>query len=222
MILYSRQFALFNPTGDPQPTITVVGAGTIGSWTTLFLCKEGFKEITVFDHDIVEEHNIPNQLYGEEWVGRLKVEALQSIVEKMTSIKITAIPSRASTIKSNIVILAVDSMKARKKIVEDCIAKPPAAIIDGRVGGNVFEIFCASTNNMETYISTIIPDDTSFQNEEVQNAFNLKCTERSIADVSVMCAAQIVNIVRLFVTKLKLPRFIRYDGFNHIFHKEST
>ena len=49
--------------------IHVIGCGALGSWLVFFLLKMGFKNITVYDFDTIEEHNLPNQCFMERQIG---------------------------------------------------------------------------------------------------------------------------------------------------------
>src|SRR5690554_7355564 len=54
----------------------------------LQLAKLGITNITVWDFDVVEEHNVPNQLFGLNDIGKPKVEALKQIVAEHTGTEI--------------------------------------------------------------------------------------------------------------------------------------
>ena len=76
---HSRQAGLVDMKIFECP-ITVVGAGGIGSFTTLALAKIGFTDIRVFDDDRIEIHNLGNQFYRRKDLNKPKVEALRDIV----------------------------------------------------------------------------------------------------------------------------------------------
>lgn len=63
--------------------ITICGAGAIGSNLADSLARQGFKSFRIIDFDRVDAHNINNQLYTLDDVGKLKVAALE---EKVYSI----------------------------------------------------------------------------------------------------------------------------------------
>jgi tRNA A37 threonylcarbamoyladenosine dehydratase len=70
--------------------ITVIGAGAIGSATVLTLAKMGCSRITVWDDDILAEHNVPNQWCKPSAVGRPKVAALAELVWDLAQVRIHA------------------------------------------------------------------------------------------------------------------------------------
>lgn len=120
---FKKQVTIFNPLIDEQPNIHVIGAGALGSWLTLMLCKLGFSNVTVWDGDKVEKHNLPNQLYTENQIGMYKVIALREILRTAYPSIISSyqfIPSmivRQNVTKlDGVVFNCVDSMQARKLI----------------------------------------------------------------------------------------------------------
>ena len=75
---YRKQINLIDAEEVNVP-INVIGCGALGSWLVLFLLKMGFKNITVYDFDNIEEHNIPNQCFSENQIGMAKVDAMDSL-----------------------------------------------------------------------------------------------------------------------------------------------
>ena len=71
MIDVSRHRELFNPENFNTP-IHIIGVGATGSWLALGLAKLGLSNITVWDFDSIEEHNIANQAYNVGSVGQKK------------------------------------------------------------------------------------------------------------------------------------------------------
>jgi adenylyltransferase/sulfurtransferase len=108
--------------------IHVIGCGALGSWLTFFLLKMGFKNITVYDFDKIEEHNLPNQFFREDQIGKPKVEAIKELYESFNdndTDRLT-ICDRKLTVSGakkldGIVLCAVDSMAARKYIFENTV-----------------------------------------------------------------------------------------------------
>ena len=112
-----RHMDVFDPYKFGDTPVTVIGAGATGSWLVLQLAKLGISNITVWDFDVVEEHNIPNQLFGLPDVGHHKVIALANHVELETGLKIKIHDKKFEGGRlSGYVFLMVDSMKGRKDI----------------------------------------------------------------------------------------------------------
>lgn len=215
MVHYDRQLGLFNPNlPENQPPIVIVGAGTIGSWTTLALAKMGLRNITVVDNDTIEPHNIPNQFYKEHHTKE-KVFALRDEVGEYTGTVISSLFQRfnlaamASANPNNkaILISAVDNMETRKEIFDYAALHPDlvSLLIDARTGGNAIKVYSVMpvfSSVTERYKETLHSDDLSFiQNEEVRALSEVPCTERSIVDVSMVTAGLVCNTVRRFITR---------------------
>ena len=79
--LFHRQLDIIPLERLQKAQVTVIGAGAVGSFTTFTLAKMGIGKITVYDHDTVELHNIPNQLFSRRRTcDQTKVDALAEIV----------------------------------------------------------------------------------------------------------------------------------------------
>lgn len=133
-----RHMQLFNPFTYNTP-IHIIGAGATGSWLTLCLAKLGIDGslINVYDFDVVEEHNIPNQSFAIYDIGKAKTNALSTLIKDTTH---TAIKSHNEKYNfqrlSGYVFLMVDSMSERKRIWMDSIKLKPSVthLIEPRMG----------------------------------------------------------------------------------------
>src|SRR3989344_5433153 len=88
-----RQLDIFSPDKFKTP-ITVIGAGATGSYIVWLLAKMGCRDITVYDFDKVENHNLPNQIYSPSSVGKKKVDALAETILSATGVKIKTVPKK--------------------------------------------------------------------------------------------------------------------------------
>ncbi len=130
--------------------IDVIGAGATGSRIVLGLAKLGLAGnlIRVWDADTVERHNIANQVYGLEDIGKPKVEALATLVERMTGAKIQTRPEMVdgSQRLGTVVFLLTDSMASRKEIWMRGIKLKPSIklMIETRMGVDNGRIYTVS------------------------------------------------------------------------------
>src|SRR5690606_22589160 len=118
-----RHMDLFDADTFDTP-IHVIGAGATGSWLVLQLAKLGIKGelINVYDFDVIEEHNIPNQLYGIDQVGLPKVDALNADIQVQTGTYITHHNKKFEAGRLNgYVFMMIDTMDGRKKLWERSI-----------------------------------------------------------------------------------------------------
>ena len=111
-----RHIDVVDPNKYKKP-IHVIGAGATGSWIVLALSKLGFKNIIAYDFDVIEEHNLANQCYKHEDVGKLKVIALGEICENFgMPITTKSIEVSGDEIDVGIVIILTDTMQSRSDI----------------------------------------------------------------------------------------------------------
>ena len=192
-------------------SIIVIGAGAIGSFTTLALAKMGFGDITVFDDDKVEEHNLPNQFYPLNSVGGHKVHVLRSVVKEYTGTDIIPIPtiwdSSLLFSKSSapvVVVSAVDTMRVRSELY-DALRDTRNWFIDGRMGGHQLEVrtcFMGLVHDKVRYKKTLWRDSEASQ---------LPCTQKAVMYNVLMIASLIANQCRLTLEGKKYNREIIYD-----------
>ena len=107
--------------------LMICGAGAIGSHLADTLARQGFKRLSVIDHDRIEEHNVGTQLYGQCDVGVAKVDALRSTLFRSVSIEIEAVRKRldernASKLLRDVdlVIDALDNSASRQIVQDHC------------------------------------------------------------------------------------------------------
>ena len=62
--------------------VHIIGCGSVGSTVAENLARFGIEDMVLYDFDIVEEHNLVNQMFTKEDVGRLKTEALADYVHR--------------------------------------------------------------------------------------------------------------------------------------------
>lgn len=205
---YIRQTNLIDPAKLVDP-IAIVGAGGIGSWTTLALAKMGCRSLTVFDFDVVDPGNVGPQIYSEHDIGKPKVEALQAkipLIAEGTGVE--AIQDRIENQKAriqkyNLVISAVDNMEIRKAIFEMTLKNQ--TLIDGRMGGNAIELYTVPGNNPE---ARKIYNKTLFTQEKARE---LKCGERAVVYNTFIISGLIADVVAHLANGKEVPALIDVD-----------
>jgi molybdopterin/thiamine biosynthesis adenylyltransferase len=119
---YWRQLDVFNPEAFNEE-VHIIGVGATGSWIAYILAKMGIPKIHAWDFDMVEAHNLPNQIYGRMDVGKAKVEALREHLDADCGTVVVPHNERVdgSQKLSGIVYLCTDTMSSRKEIWEKSI-----------------------------------------------------------------------------------------------------
>lgn len=166
---YRRQDAILDPAKIVWP-VHVIGCGGIGNAVALTVAKLGFSDIVLWDVDMVEAVNIPNQLlYGPADIGRYKVEVLQEQLLRLGAQKVTAwieqvndVPLHRSLL-DGIVISGVDSMKSRKAIWGAVKLNTKVhRYFDGRIGGAqgaLFNLNPSISAEIDVYESWLFSDE---------------------------------------------------------------
>ncbi|HSD12736.1 MAG TPA: ThiF family adenylyltransferase [Patescibacteria group bacterium] len=208
----SRQFDLFRPE-QALSSVTLIGAGGVGSAIGMLLAKMGVPELSVFDFDMVEGHNLPSQLYRREDVGRSKVEALAEIAKSFADGQVVARAERyADQPLSGLVISAVDSMDVRLSIWERLRWNPEVALyVDTRMGGNLAVIHC---------VRPCDPDDVKRYEQHLypsSEASDVPCTARAIAYNTFGVASMVGALVRRWWLHGEVPKSLQMDFDNLVF-----
>jgi molybdopterin/thiamine biosynthesis adenylyltransferase len=189
-----RHMNLFNPYQFNVP-VTVIGAGATGSWLVLQLAKLGISDITVWDFDHVEEHNVPNQLFDLSDVGELKVDALADHIKRQTGLEIKTVDKRFTHGRlRGYVFLMVDSMLARKDIWETSVKGKSAVklLVEPRMGLNEARVYNVEPTNLthqEKYEACWYPDDEA----EVSACGTSQTVITTALLTASFCARQLIN-----------------------------
>ena len=153
----------------------------------------GCREITLYDPDVVEAHNLPNQFYRLRDVGRPKVEALAELLGEFASSNVRAVQERvAGQSLRGVVISGVDSMDSRERIWRESIRFHAAVrlYIDARMGAQVCRVLTVrpvDPDDVRWYEATLFPDESA--NEE-------PCTARAIIYTTLGLASLVANQVK--------------------------
>ncbi len=156
MTNHSHQSSLFDPRKAKH--VTVFGGGSVGGWSLLSLIKAGITDITLYDKDVVESHNVPMSLFRDCDVGRRKVDALKEILLYLTGVEITVVPEfyTGGSIKPGAVMCHVDTMEKGRHLIFAQVQKEfkVDVMIDTRAQacyGEIFTIVPFNTEDCKNY-----------------------------------------------------------------------
>jgi len=186
-----RQLGVFDPNKFTK-TVHIVGCGAIGSNLLHCLLRSGIGRIHVYDFDKVEDHNLPNQWFREEHVGKPKAEACKQLAKEL-GYDIEATVAKIETIESNepgYIFMCVDSMKTRKDIFENAAKfNPTIRFIECRMAaeyGLVYYVNPVDPDQVEAWEAQWFPDNK----EGIEEA---PCTVRAIATTAFMLVSHMVH-----------------------------
>lgn len=118
----SKSFEYFDPAVVDGP-IHIIGCGSVGSTIAENLVRMGLSNIELYDFDTVEAHNIVNQMFTYDQIGKPKVEATKELLERINpEVKTTIIEhgdGYCGQPLSGYVFLCVDSIELRHEICKN-------------------------------------------------------------------------------------------------------
>lgn len=196
----SRHRSYFDPIKLGVP-VTIIGAGATGSRVFEALVNLGLKDITIFDYDIVEEHNLANQVFNQSDVGVSKVLSLEyfaalkligSHTEQLPDTMIFEDKKVEGNMKSEmkgIVFLLTDTMSSRKEIGDNSLKlnNNVLAVIETRMAISHGNIYCFDPKNPAEYnkwVATLI-DDKDAEMSACGTSLTIGTTANMIANLAV-------------------------------------
>ena len=156
MINTTRHNEIFQAINYKDTSICIIGLGAIGSRVAENLVSFGLTNIAFVDYDVVDEHNIANQLYTTQDLGKWKVYALQDWVEKKLGSK-QLLPmlfyaeeiTEESELKYDIIISCVDTFKARQLLFDKAKEAWADVFFDTRMAALHTAVFCVDMEDDE-------------------------------------------------------------------------
>lgn len=218
MIDLSKSYEFFQPE-NCQDRIHIIGCGAIGSTVAENLARYGLTRITLYDFDHVEPHNIANQLFTQEDVGKLKVEAVAEYLVKINpDIKkdLKLAPKGYTGQKlSGYVFLCVDNIDLRREIATACQDNPfVKGMFDFRMRLTDAQHYAAAWNDrkmVEAFINSM-----QFTHEEAKEATPVSACNMTLSvcsTVKTIVALGVSNFIN-FVKGRGIKKMILMDAFS--------
>lgn len=118
----AKSFEFFNPESC-EDRIHIIGCGSVGSAVAELLTRFGLKNFSLYDFDVVESHNLANQMFTTKDLYKPKIDA---VYQRMVDIN----PDVEKSVRlfpdgwngnrlSGYVFLCVDNIDLRRRIVEE-------------------------------------------------------------------------------------------------------
>lgn len=150
---FRNQSGILNVENYDYLTISIVGCGAIGSWTSTAINKLGFEKLVLIDDDKVEKHNVHTQNFKDDDIGGDKSYCVKQNLDGDVECHHSRV-KKDMFIDTDVVFVCVDSLKERKiimKAILDNYAKNqrPKLVIDGRMHGLVFRVLTIPIENNE-------------------------------------------------------------------------
>lgn len=216
----SKSYEFFDP-AKVTSRVHIIGCGSVGSTLAENLARCGVTKFGFWDFDTVEAHNIVNQMFTEEHVGKKKTDALREIVCAVNPDAAPDIELHPNgwqgEIISGYVFLAVDSIDIRRDFVEKHMNSPYVkAVFDIRTLLESAQHYAADWMNRaqkQKLLATM-----QFSHEEAKEETPVSACGITLGvatTVRLVCALAVNNFIR-FVKGEGLKSFVQIDGFHFI------
>lgn len=123
------------------------------------LAKMGMLDVTLWDFDNIESHNISNQNFGQKLIGRNKAKAMASLIKRDTGFVYPSKGKWTGKKLSGLVFSCVDSMEVRKDLLH---TMQEGMFIETRMGvyhGQIFSIDPQDKDQVAFWDSNWVGDD---------------------------------------------------------------
>lgn len=198
----------------------IIGCGAVGSTVAENLARFGLTKISLYDFDIVEAHNIANQMFTQEDVGRSKVHALADALLRINpEIKpdIRLYNQGYSTQRlSGYVFLCVDNIDLRRQISSSLRGNGfVKAVFDFRMRLTDAQHYAADWSDPRMVDSFL--QSMAFSHEEAQQSTPVSACNMTLSvvpTVRTLCALGVSNFIN-FVKDGKIRKLILMDAFSY-------
>jgi len=202
--MLTRQLELI-PDEALAKSITIVGAGAVGSFTALALAKMGYHNLDVYDFDVVDTENMNCQFFRISDIGKPKVEALQDLIQDFIGVEIQINNKRiepTDTIMGDIIITAVDKIEVRRHLFELGACN---YLIDPRMGAEyasmqVVDMF--DSNAKDNYAKSLYASD---------EVVHERCTAKATMYTVNLLAGQVAKAVKDVTTGNKYIKTLEWN-----------
>lgn len=216
----SKSYDFFQPEKDTSK-IHIVGCGSVGSTVAENLARCGVKNMVLYDFDKVESHNIVNQMFRQQDIGRLKVDALRDILTDINPELIDSIEVKpegwTGRMMSGYIFLCVDSIELRREIVEKHMDNTfVKAVFDFRTLLESAQHYAADWSNYK--MKKDLLNSMQFSHEEATEETPVSACGVTLGvatTVRLICALGVNNYIN-FVKGNGVKKLILVDGFNFV------
>lgn len=217
MMDLSKSYDFFQPDKD-DARIHIVGCGSVGSTIAENLARCGVTKMTLWDFDKVEAHNIVNQMFRQQDVGKLKVDALKDILmdinPEMKDTVETKPEGWQGKLMSGYVFLCVDNIELRKEIVKKHMDTPYVkAMFDVRTLLTGAQHYAAAWDDFKMKQNFLESMNFSHEEAAAETPVSACGVTLGVATTVRLISALAVNNYIKYVKGEGLWKFVQIDGF---------
>lgn len=199
--------------------IHIIGCGSVGSTIAELISRHGLTNVTLYDFDQVERHNLANQMFRHKDIGRPKAEALRDMLLEISpdmEIKTEAKGYTGQRL-SGYVFLCVDNIDLRREIATaNRTNQYIKAMFDIRTGLTDAQHYAADWSDdkmVEDFLGGM-----NYTHEEAMAARPVSACNVSLSvapTIRVICSYAVANFTN-FVKGGGLKKYILMDAFSFV------
>lgn len=200
MLDLTKSYEYFQPEKYPD-RIHIIGCGSVGATVAENLVRCGCQNLTLWDFDTVESHNLANQIFREKDIGVPKVDALLDILSEIN-------PDLPKTVElqkegwhgkilSGFLFLCVDDIDLRRQIVETHMDSPfVKAVFDFRTGLEDAQHYAADWSNLSMKQNLLASMQFSHEEAKIETPLSACNIALSVVPtVRIVCAYGVSNFM---------------------------
>ncbi len=219
MMNLSKSYEFFQPEMCKE-RIHIIGCGAIGSTVAENLARFGLTKISLYDFDHVEAHNIANQMFTQEDIGKLKVDAVAEYLKKINpeierDLRVISKGYIGQKL-SGYVFLCVDNIDLRRQISESLKGNYfIKAVFDFRMRLTDAQHYAAAWNDqrmVESFLNSMQFSHDEAKAETPVSACNI--TLSVCPTVRMIVALGVSNFIN-FVKSQSIKKMILVDAFSY-------
>lgn len=216
----SKSYEFFQPE-KCDARIHIIGCGSVGSTLAENLARCGVTKMTLWDFDIVEPHNISNQMFRQQDIGKKKVNALLDILTDINPDIKDSVELKpdgwSGRLLSGYIFLCVDSIELRREIVEKHMDSPYIkAVFDFRTLLESAQHYAADWTDYKMKHDLL--KSMQFSHEEAAEETPVSACGVTLGvatTVRLICALGVNNYIN-FVKGNGIKKLIIIDGFSYM------
>lgn len=197
----------------------IIGCGSVGSTVAELLVRLGITDISLYDFDTVSVHNLANQMFNNDDIGRPKVEAVADMLCRIN-------PEVKDTLKlfpegwtekcrlGGYVFLCVDNIDLRREIVtKNRFNQAIKAMFDFRTRLEDAQHYAANWGDVAMIDNLIKSMDFSHEEAKASTPVTACNVEMGVAPtVRIICSYGVANFMN-FIRKVPIKKIIVANAF---------
>lgn len=213
----NKSYEFFKPE-SVEDRIHIIGCGSVGSTIAENLARCGVQKMTLWDFDKVEEHNIVNQMFRIQDVGKPKVEALRDLLTEINPDITAELQLKPGgwqgKMLSGYVFLCVDSIDIRRQFVEQHMDNPNVkAVFDFRTLLESAQHYAADWSDMAMKKNLLASMQFSHEEAAEETPVSACGVTLGVATtVRLICALGVDNFIN-FTKGNGIRKYVVIDGF---------